>query len=308
MPQSDKPGVSVVVAMRDEAAVLDELLARLEKTLLTLGPQWEVIAVDDGSADGTWGRLKHRAEASPWLRGIRLARPFGQHPATIAGLQAARGDVLVTIDADLEVFPEDIPALMVELDKGYDVVFGTRTHKGEGFVRERVGQAVKRFLARFAAGHPPEGISTFLAARRDAVAAALRFDVARPVTPFHVMLAGPRASAIAVREKERSGGRSKYGLARLAQLSSDIFFGYATIVDAALVGVAAAVPAGTAALWVLAAVFASGGFEGMSAFWAVAGAVWAIFSLAVLLVFVAQIVLHAGAAQARPLYIIRETF
>ena len=111
MPQSDRPRISLVVAMKDETPLLDELLSRVEAALGGIPGGFEMIAVDDGSRDETWARLREAARSRPWLRGVRLARNFGQHPATIAGLEAAAGDIFVTMDADLQICPEDIPLL-----------------------------------------------------------------------------------------------------------------------------------------------------------------------------------------------------
>ena len=307
MRQSEAPAVSVVIPMRNEGQSVDELLSRLDAALAGVNGGFEVVAVDDGSTDDTWARLRQNAPARPWLRGIALARPFGQHPATFAGLRAARGGVIVTMDADLQVDPEDITLLVAKVAAGTDVAFGERAHAGEGFFREQFGGAIKRFFARRAVGAPPPGISTFLAARRELVEAALTFENGRPVTPYHLMLAGPcSANGVAVRERPRPRGSSKYNLARFVRLGMDIFFGYSTVVEGTLLMLAAAVPAGTLVLWLVSFLFSLGGAEWLSAFFVIAGIVYALAGLCALLLFVGELALRRGAAS--PLYVVRETF
>ena len=307
MPQNETPAVSVVIAMRDEAQLVDELLGRLDAALSGAGRAFEVVAVDDGSTDDTWERLKRCAPSRPWLRGIALARAFGQHAATFAGLRAARGGVIVTMDADLEVDPEDTQVLLAQIDDGADVVFAERAHAQEGFVGHSIRCAAKRFLSRHAVGAPPAKLSTFLAARREVVEAALEFENPRPVTPYHLMLAGPRdVRSVTVRERPRAKGSSKYNALRLVRLSADVFFGYATIVEETLAALAAAVPAGTLLLWVAAFFFSLGGLEWASGFLVLAGIIYALAGLSALVLFVGELALRRG-GKGKPLYLVRET-
>ena len=110
-----------MVPVYNSEATVDRLLSRLADALR--GPH-EVILVDDGSADDSWGEIERAAMARTNVTGIRLMRNFGQHPATLQGILAASMPVIVTIDDDLQHDPEDIQALVARLDEGYDVVYG----------------------------------------------------------------------------------------------------------------------------------------------------------------------------------------
>lgn len=300
--------LSIVIPMRDEAECVPILIERLEKAL-TGRSDWELICVDDGSADDTWLRIRDAAQSRPWLRGIRLVRSFGQHPATIAGLTIAHGDVIATMDADLSVAPEDVLKLEQCVDGGIDLVFGRRAHAGEGFMRARVGPAVTALLARFAVGRPPAGISTFAAATRQVVTRALEFGRERPVVPYHLMLGGPRSvRSIAVDEGARKAGRSKYSVAALIALSADIAFGYTSIPGALLWGSAVAVPAGTILLWALAGAASLLRQQGLYGILALAGFVFAFAGFVWMLFLVGVIALRFGYDGRGPLYLVRESF
>jgi hypothetical protein len=308
LPQSELK-LSIVVPMRNEADCVPRLVERIEKAFVKRAPDWELICVDDGSDDDTWRRIRDAAAGRPWLRGIRLLRSFGQHPATFAGLCAARGTVIATMDADLEVAPEDVLKLETEIAGGCDLVFGRRTHSGGGFIRSKVGVAVTKLLTHFAVGRPPAGISTFCAARRDIVAHALEFPRARPVTPYHLMLGGPlRVAAIDVKEGGREAGRSKYPLGRLVVLSADIAFGYTSIPETLLAVSAVAVPAGTVLLWILAGAAGLAGLGGLYGMLALAGFVYAFAGFVWMLFLVGEIALRSQRAGQGPLYLVRESF
>lgn len=306
MPQN-RPRTSVVLAMRDESRVVEELLKRIEGALAPMGASFEVVAVDDGSVDGTWQRLKEASASRPWLRGVRLTRGFGQHPATLAGLAAAAGETIVTMDADLQVAPEDIPVLVARVDAGADIAFGGRGHGGEGFLRQVAGPAVHGFLTRHALGRPPDAISTFLAARRAVVERALEFDVARPVAPFHLMLGGPRrVDAVPLKSMPRTRGTSKYDAIRLMRLAGDIFFGYTDLVWPAIAVSGAAVPVAGLVFWLPSVALALAGWGRMSLLLLMAGAVVVPAALGALLSIVAELAMRAR--PVRPLYSVSETF
>ena len=121
--------ISVIVPVYNEVENVARLCERLHTSLARLGRAYEIILVDDGSCDGTWDKLKEQAAKIPHLRLIRLRRNFGQTAAMSAGMHQAKGEIMVTLDADLQNDPDDIPLLLERMDRGFDVVSGWRKHR-----------------------------------------------------------------------------------------------------------------------------------------------------------------------------------
>src|SRR5215218_5886008 len=144
------PEVSGVVTLYNEDGTVCEVVRRTVEALGALGRDWELILVDDGSTDATWAAVEgaHAADAER-IRGIRLKRNFGQHPAMHAGLVRARGEVLVTMDGDLQNSPEDIPRLVAAVENGADVASGRRAARRDSWGRTVPSLLVNGMLRRF---------------------------------------------------------------------------------------------------------------------------------------------------------------
>ncbi len=134
---SPAPDISVIIPVYNEAENLRELGERLMGTLSAMGRPFEIILVDDGSTDRSWEILTELNQRYPQnLRALRFHRNFGQHPAIFAGFQASRGQVMITLDADLQNPPEEIPRLVAKLEEGYDTVGGWRETRRDSAVPE----------------------------------------------------------------------------------------------------------------------------------------------------------------------------
>ncbi len=163
------PDVSVVIPVFNEARSLDELYRR---TIAALEPgprTYELIFVDDGSTDGTWARLEMLHAGDSRLRAVRFKRNFGQHPAMHAGLVRARGDVVVTMDGDLQNAPEDIPRLVEAVEAGNDVASGCRAGRRDSWGRTLPSRLINGMLRRFTGVYISDFGCAFNAYRRDAV-------------------------------------------------------------------------------------------------------------------------------------------
>ena len=136
------PELSVVIPVRNEAPSLETLHAELTRTLTAWGRSYELILIDDGSTDASFQILKRLQAADPRVRVIRFRRNFGQTAAFSAGFDYARGRVIVTSDGDLQNDPQDIPALVDELDNGHDIVCGWRKDRKDAFFSRRVPSMV----------------------------------------------------------------------------------------------------------------------------------------------------------------------
>src|SRR5437868_9778563 len=163
------PDVSIVVTLYNEADSLDELYRR---TLAALEPgprTFELIFVDDGSTDGTFAALERLHRGDGRVRAVRFKRNFGQHPAMHAGLSRARGDVVVTMDGDLQNAPEDIPRLLEAVEAGNDVASGRRRARKDPLGRAVPSRLINGMLRRFTGVAITDFGCAFNAYRRTAV-------------------------------------------------------------------------------------------------------------------------------------------
>src|SRR5437762_6658290 len=158
--------ISVVLPVLNERDNLPLLHDRLTEALRPLGRDYEVIYVDDGSTDGSWDVLKKLAEGDEKVRLVRLRRNFGQTPALAAGFAHARHGVLITLDADLQNDPDDIPRLVERLAQGYDVVSGWRRHRQDTWLTRIVPSQIANFLTRIVSGVPLHDFGCTLKAYR----------------------------------------------------------------------------------------------------------------------------------------------
>src|SRR3954452_3050496 len=144
-----EPAVSVVVTLFDEAQTVADLQRRVAETLDAAGLSWELILVDDGSSDGTWAEVERLHAQDARVRGVRFRRNAGQHPAMHAGLSRARGDIVVTMDGDLQNPPEEIPRLVAAVEAGVDVASGRRVGRADSVSRTAPSRLVNGMLRRF---------------------------------------------------------------------------------------------------------------------------------------------------------------
>lgn len=208
--------VSIVAPVYNEAAAVEELVGRIAAAVKPLesAHDFELVLVNDGSRDDSLAVLKRSLGREPRLRIVDLARNYGQTAALQAGLDAARGEVLVTLDADLQHLPEEIPRFLEKLAEGYDMVCGWRHHRAEGILRRWPSQAANALIRRIA-GLPLHDFGTTFRAYR----AELTRDI-RMLGEFHRYLpvlghdAGGRVTEIKIDNVPRPAGRSNYGLGR----------------------------------------------------------------------------------------------
>ncbi len=219
------PDVSVVIPIYNEAASLPELYRR---TLAALEPgsrTYELIFVDDGSTDATWGQLERLHGGDAHVRAIRLKRNFGQHPAMHAGLVRARGDVLVTMDGDLQNAPEDIPRLLDAVDAGHDVASGCRAGRRDSWGRTIPSRLINGMLRRFTGVSISDFGCAFNAYRRDAVVPMLGAIGKQKFTKALVLSGGASVVEVEVRHSPRQGA-SRYSPLRLTRLALHVLAGF----------------------------------------------------------------------------------
>jgi undecaprenyl-phosphate 4-deoxy-4-formamido-L-arabinose transferase len=223
------PAVSVVIPVYNEEPNLERLHERLERVLADLGQPYEVIFVDDGSHDRSLEVLCRLQEKHEAVRVIQFSRNYGQHAAVFAGLDHARGDVIVTLDADLQNPPEEIPRLLDKISQGHDVVGGWRQSRQDNVVRRCLSWAVNRFTSR-AVGVAVRDHSCMLRAyRRDMVDVLRNCSEVSSFIPTLANLYAASPTEIPVAHERRNHGRSKYSPFRLLRLNFDLVTGFSLL-------------------------------------------------------------------------------
>ncbi len=216
--------VSVVVPVYNEVDNVARLCERLHAALSRLGRRYELILVDDGSRDGTWAALRDQTARIPCLRLIRLRRNFGQTAAMSAGIEAARGNVVVMLDADLQNDPDDIPLLLERMDRGADVVSGWRKDRQDPFLHRRLPSILANGLISRVTGVPIHDFGcTLKAYRRDILKDVRLYGEMHRFIPALASWVGGTVEEVVVRHHPRQFGKSKYGLSRIVRVVLDLF-------------------------------------------------------------------------------------
>ncbi len=224
------PELSVVIPMYDEEDVLPLLVERLRPLLDGLGTSYEVLAVDDGSKDGTPVLLQRYRHTWPQLRLLRLRANAGHQAAISAGLAHARGDFVATLDADLQDPPEVIAQMLaVARREGVDVVYGVRADRSTDSAFKRgSARAFYRLIRRVSGTTAPADAGDFRLMSRATVAAVNSLPEHHRVLRFVVPALGFPSSEVRYRRETRAAGSSKYPLARMIRLSVDSLTGFST--------------------------------------------------------------------------------
>lgn len=205
------PELSVVVPAYNEVANLEPLLSELRAALAATGRTWELIVVDDGSTDGTAAALAAEAGRDPRVVPLVLERNAGQSAALAAGLARVRGAIVVTLDADLQNDPADLPLLLGALEHA-DVVSGIRTRRNDAWLR-RVSSRIANGVRRAVLGDPVTDIGcSFKAYRRDALEGLPMFVGVHRFLPALCVFRGARFAEVALNHRARRHGESKYGV------------------------------------------------------------------------------------------------
>jgi dolichol-phosphate mannosyltransferase len=215
--------ISVIIPAKNEERNLPVLIDRLFSTLRELNRRFEVIVVNDGSTDETLRVLRRLAVSFPELRAIDLARNYGQTAAIMAGLDHARGDIIVPIDADLQNDPADIPRLLAKLDEGYDVVSGWRVDRQDAAIRRNlVSRIANAMISRLSGVHLHDYGCSLKAYRRKVIGSVRLYGEMHRFVPIYAAWYGARITEIPVNHSPRLHGKSNYGLERILKVVLDL--------------------------------------------------------------------------------------
>jgi undecaprenyl-phosphate 4-deoxy-4-formamido-L-arabinose transferase len=221
--------LSVIVPILNEASTLAELVDRLICTLHRSGKSYEVIFVDDGSTDDSAKLLRHLYELHATIKVIRLNRNYGQHMAIFAGLERARGEIVVTLDGDLQNPPEEIPRLLEKIQEGYDVVCGQRTSRQDPLRRKIPSYLVGKLASRLVGVTMRDYGSMLRAYRRPVVDQLLRCQDRSMYIPALVNAFAASVVEIPVDHRRRAAGSSRYNVFGLLRLMADLVTGFSLL-------------------------------------------------------------------------------
>lgn len=221
--------LSVVIPVFNEEENLVELHARLALALGASPWVWEVIYVDDGSRDTSWELLSRIQTQDAHVRLLRFNRNYGQHMAIFAGFERVRGQVVVTLDADLQNPPEEIPKLVAKLEEGFDVVSGWRQNRHDSVLRKIPTWMVAKLTSRVVGVQLKDYGCMLRAYRREVVQAMCASQETSSYIPALANLYAANVAEIPVVHAERSAGQSKYGLFKLIKLNFDLMTGFSVL-------------------------------------------------------------------------------
>jgi len=226
---TDRPYISIVIPVYNEEENLRTLFARLHSVMKGIGSPFEILFTDDGSRDRSLAILKELAAEHPEVKVIEFNGNFGQHMAILAAFEKCSGDIVVTLDADLQNPPEEIPKLVAEMEKGHDVVGSVRRKRRDTLFRKTASRLVN-FVTRKMTGMEMSDYGCMLRAyNRDVVD---NINRCREMTTFIPALAQTFAAnpgEVEVAHAERSEGESKYSLYRLIRLNFDLMTGFSVV-------------------------------------------------------------------------------
>jgi undecaprenyl-phosphate 4-deoxy-4-formamido-L-arabinose transferase len=221
------PELSVVIPVYNEEAALPALFTRLYPALDALGRSYEVVLVDDGSRDRSPALLHDQFDRRPEVtRVVYLLTNFGQHMAVLAGFERARGDVVVTMDADLQNPPEEIGRLLERMDEGYDYVGSYRSERRDSAFRRVASRAINRLRERLTRIRMTDHGCMLRAYSRSIVETINRSSEVNTFVPALAYLYARKPTEIEVRHEERAAGASQYSLGRLIKLNFDLITGF----------------------------------------------------------------------------------
>lgn len=216
--------LSIIIPLYNETENLKPLFVELKEALSQF--DYEIIAVDDGSTDGTGEELLKIASAEHKIKAVLFRRNFGQTAALSCGISQASGDIIVPIDSDLENDPHDIPRLLKKIDEGYDVVSGWRKDRWHGKTFSRIipSVAANWLISKITGLHLHDYGCTLKAYRRDVVSDIFLYGEMHRFIPAYAFWSGAKVTEISVNFRPRRFGTSKYGFSRVFKVLVDLVF------------------------------------------------------------------------------------
>jgi len=229
VPEERFGDVSIIVPVYNSERSLPILCERLAAVLPELAARYELIFVDDGSRDASWQVISELSERYTWVSGMSLMRNFGQHNALLCGIRAARYDILVTMDDDLQHPPEELVHLLRHLSHGFDVVYGTPVSQQHGLLRGIASRLTKAVLQGAMGADTATKVSAWRALRREVCAGFESYQNTFVSIDVLLTWGTTRFSSVTVRHEPRSIGQSNYTVGALLRHALNMLTGFSTL-------------------------------------------------------------------------------
>lgn len=218
-----QPKLSIIVPFYNEEENIRRLHAAIDSAVTPLGISYEMVFVDDGSKDATVEIATELARQDPRVRLVKFRRNYGQTPAMAAGIEHARGEILVTMDGDLQNDPADIGLLLAKMDEGFDIVVGWRFNRQDKLISRKIPSRIANRLIGRVTGVPIKDNGCSLKAYRGALIKQIPlYSEMHRFIPAMANIAGPRIAELKVRHHARQFGQSKYGISRVYKVLLDL--------------------------------------------------------------------------------------
>jgi len=215
--------LSIVIPLYNEEDSVETLVARLTETGKGFSFPYEIILVDDGSTDTTWEHIEKLKKTTPELRAVKFRRNYGQTAAMVAGFDHARGEVIATLDGDLQNDPADIPLLLAKMAEGYDIVSGWRKDRQDHWSRVLPSRMANGLISWTTGVRLHDYGCSLKAYRSECIRSIQAYGEMHRFFPALASMTGARVTEIPVSHYARKFGTSKYGMDRIFKVFSDIF-------------------------------------------------------------------------------------
>lgn len=222
----EQPLISIVVPVYLSEDTVDELVARLCKNLSFISDSFEIILIDDGSKDGSWKKIRENCAKEKRVKGFRLSRNFGQHPAITAGIEASSGEWVIVMDCDLQDRPEEIAALYSKAKEGHDIVLASRVKRKDSFQKKLFSKFFYKTLSFLSGTKYDYTVANFGIYHRSVIDSILRMQESIRYFPSMVNWVGYERISIPVEHSDRFAGKTSYNFKKQMKLAIDIILAH----------------------------------------------------------------------------------
>jgi len=217
---------SIISPVYQAENILPILVKRIEDSMLKITPDFEIILIEDGSPDNSWGEIEKLSKSNKRIVGIELSRNFGQHYAITAGLDHAKGEWIVVMDCDLQDQPEEIPKLYSKVKEGYDVVLASRHARQDSLFKRTFSFLFYKVLSYLTGYKQDESVANFGIYHKNVVSAIVKMRESIRYFPTMVKWVGFKTTKIKVKHAPRLEGETSYNMKKLIKLAIDIILAY----------------------------------------------------------------------------------